>query len=215
MHFDLVELLKSFGPYAMFAIWGIVFTESGIFFGFFFPGDSLLFTAGVLASQGFMPIEILTIGVFFAATFGVSTGYWFGKTFGRRIFESGKLPLVKKHHIEAAEEFYKKHGKKTIILARFIPAVRTFAPIVAGIGKMDYRTFITYNIIGAMLWGTGLTLGGYFLGKLIPAKDVDKVLLPIVLVIIVVSVLPAISHVIADERKRKTHTTKESMKDPS
>lgn len=198
-----METLKNLGPYAMFAVWTIVYAESGLFFGFFFPGDSLLFTAGVLASQGMMPIVILAIGCFVAAVLGDSTGYWFGHTFGRKIFESGKLPLVKKHHIEVAEEFYKKHGKKTIILARFIPAVRTFAPIVAGIGKMDYRTFISYNIIGGLLWGVGMTLGGYFLGSLIPADQVDKYLLPIIFLIIVLSVIPALWHVIADKRKGK------------
>lgn len=202
MHFDLVETLKTLGPYAMFAVWIIVYAESGLFFGFFLPGDSLLFTAGVLASQGFMPIALLSIGCFICAVAGDSTGYWFGHTFGRKIFEQEKLPLVKKHHIEAAERFYKKHGKKTIILARFVPAVRTFAPIVAGIGSMDYKTFISYNVIGGFLWGMGMTFAGYFLGKLIPAHDVDKYLLPIVAIIIVVSVLPAISHVIADRKER-------------
>ena len=210
MHFDLVEILTSFGPYAMFAIWLIVYAESGLFFGFFLPGDSLLFTAGVLASQGFMPIAILAAGCFVAAVLGDSTGYWFGHTFGRKIFEKEKLPLVKKHHIETAEAFYKKHGKKTIILARFVPAVRTFAPIVAGIGSMDYKTFVSYNVIGGLLWGVGMTLGGYFLGRLIPAEDVDKYLLPIVLVIIIASVLPGVWHVIADKRER-AHAEKRSQ----
>ena len=208
MHFDLVEILKSFGPYAMFAIWLIVYAESGLFFGFFLPGDSLLFTAGVLASQGFMPIALLAIGCFVAAVLGDSTGYWFGHTFGRRIFEKEKLPLVKKHHIETAEAFYKKHGKKTIILARFVPAVRTFAPIVAGIGSMDYKTFLSYNLIGGLLWGVGMTFAGYFLGSLIPAEDVDKYLLPIVLVIIVASVLPGVWHVIADKKEKRAHADK-------
>lgn len=203
MHFDLVEVLKSLGPYAMFAIWLIVYAESGLFFGFFLPGDSLLFTAGVLASQGYIPITILAIGCFLAAVLGDSTGYWFGHTFGRKIFEKEKLPLVKKHHIETAEAFYKKHGKKTIILARFVPAVRTFAPIVAGIGSMDYKTFLSYNVIGGLLWGVGMTFAGYFLGALIPAKDVDKYLLPIVLIIIFVSVLPAVLHIIKDKQEKQ------------
>ncbi len=203
MHFDLVEVLKSLGPYAMFAIWLIVYAESGLFFGFFLPGDSLLFTAGVLASQGYIPIMILAIGCFLAAVLGDSTGYWFGHTFGRKIFEKEKLPLVKKHHIETAEAFYKKHGKKTIILARFVPAVRTFAPIVAGIGSMDYKTFLSYNVIGGLLWGVGMTFAGYFLGALIPAKDVDKYLLPIVLIIIFVSVLPAVLHIIKDKQEKQ------------
>lgn len=207
MHFDLIATLKSFGPYAMFVIWLIVYAESGLFFGFFLPGDSLLFTAGVLASQGFMPIALLSIGCFVAAVLGDSTGYWFGHTFGRKIFESEKLPLVKKHHIETAEKFYKKHGKKTIILARFVPAVRTFAPIVAGIGSMDYKTFISYNVVGGFLWGVGMTVAGYFLGSLIPAEEVDKYLLPIVLVIIVASVLPGVWHMVQEHRERQTSGT--------
>jgi len=207
MHFDLISILKTLGPYAMFAIWGVIYAESGLFFGFFLPGDSLLFTAGVMASQGFMPIAVLSIGCFIAAVLGDSTGYWFGHTFGRRIFEQEKLPLVKKHHLTTAEEFYKKHGKKTIILARFIPAVRTFAPIVAGIAKMDYKTFLSYNIIGGLLWGVGMSIGGYFLGSMIPADKVDRYLLPIILVIIILSVLPAISHVIGDKLKPKMPLT--------
>lgn len=203
MHIDLISILKTLGPYAMFAIWGVIYAESGLFFGFFLPGDSLLFTAGVLASQGFMPIAVLAIGCFVFAVLGDSTGYWFGHTFGRRIFESGKLPLVKKHHIETAEKFYQKHGKKTIILARFIPAIRTFAPIVAGIGKMHYKTFLSYNIIGGFVWGVGMTLAGYFLGSFIPADEVDKYLLPIVFLIVVLSVLPAVWHIVADKRKGK------------
>ncbi|MBP6994212.1 DedA family protein [Candidatus Woesebacteria bacterium] len=208
MHFDLIEILRSFGPYAMFAIWGIVFAESGLFFGFFLPGDSLLFTAGVLASQGFMPIVALAGGCFIAAVLGDSVGYWFGHKFGRKIFEEEKLPLVKKHHIETAEAFYKKHGKKTIILARFVPIVRTFAPIVAGIGSMNYQTFISYNLVGGFSWGVGMTLAGYFLGSLIPADDVDKYLLPIVAIIIIISVVPAIWHVIADKKEQKTNKEK-------
>jgi membrane-associated protein len=152
-----------------------------------------------------LSVGILAVGCFIAAVLGDSTGYWFGHTFGRKIFEQEKLPLVKKHHIETAEAFYKKHGKKTIILARFVPAVRTFAPIVAGIGSMDYRTFLSYNIVGGLLWGLGMTLAGYFLGSLIPAKDVDKYLLPIVLLIIILSVLPALWHVLSDKKERKTH----------
>jgi membrane-associated protein len=202
-HFDLVETLRNFGPYAMWATFAIVFAESGLFFGFFLPGDSLLFSAGVLASQGFMPISALAIGCFFSAVLGDQVGYWFGYKYGRKVFESDRLPLVKKHHIEKAEEFYEKYGKKTIILARFVPIVRTFAPIVAGIGKMDYKTFVTYNIIGGVVWGIGMTIAGYFLGSLIPADDIDKYLLPVILLIVVISVLPAVIHILQEKRKNK------------
>lgn len=208
MHFDLLETLKHLGPYAMWTTWAIVFAESGLFFGFFLPGDSLLFSAGVLSSQGFMPIVPLALGCFVAAVVGDSVGYWFGRRYGRGIFESEKLPLVKRHHLEKAEQFYDKHGRKTIILARFVPIVRTFAPIAAGIAHMDYHTFISYNIIGGVVWGIGVTLAGYFLGSLIPAEEIDKYLLPIILGIIVISVLPAVKHIL-DERK----PTKKADKD--
>lgn len=203
MHFDLIQILKDLGPFAMIATWAIVFAESGLFIGFFLPGDSLLFSAGVLASQGFMPIVPLAIGCFIAAVTGDSVGYWFGHKFGRRIFEEEKLPLVKKHHIEKAEQFYAKHGKKTIILARFVPIIRTFAPIVAGIGKMNYRTFISYNVFGGLIWGVGVTLGGYFLGGLIPADEIDKYLLPIIFLIIMISVLPAVWHIYQEKKAGK------------
>lgn len=212
MEHNLIEILKSFGPYAMYIIWAIVYAESGLFFGFFLPGDSLLFTAGVLASQDFFPIAILSTGCFISAVLGDSTGYWFGHRFGRRIFEEEKLPLVKKHHIETAEKFYEKHGKKTIILARFVPAVRTFAPIVAGIGNMKYSIFLSYNIIGGAVWSIGMTLAGYFLGNLIPADEVDKYLLPVVGVIIMLSVLPTIWHIIAEKREQKNPDVKLTMK---
>ena len=210
MHFDHIGILRDLGPYAMWAIFAIIFAESGLFFGFFLPGDSLLFSAGVLASQGFMPIGILCIGCFLAAVSGDSIGYWFGKKYGRGVFERESLPLVKKHHLEQAEKFYEKHGRKTIILARFVPIVRTFAPIVAGIAQMHYRTFISYNIIGGLVWAVGVTLGGYFLGSFIPADKIDKYLLPIILAIIVISVLPAVKHIL-DEKK----ASKKSSEDPA
>ena len=202
-HFDLLATLQAFGPYAMWAVFAIVFAESGLFIGFFLPGDSLLFSAGILASQGFIPIIPLTIGCFVAAVAGDSVGYWFGHTYGRKIFEEEKLPLVKKHHIEKAEAFYEKHGRKTIIIARFVPIVRTFAPIVAGIGKMDYKTFISYNIIGGLVWGVGMTIAGYFLGSFIPPDEVDKYLLPIIFLIVVISVLPAVYHIMQEKRSGK------------
>ena len=126
------------------------------------------------------------------------------------MFERESLPLVKKHHLEQAEKFYEKHGRKTIILARFVPIVRTFAPIVAGIAQMHYRTFISYNIIGGLVWAVGVTLGGYFLGSFIPADKIDKYLLPIILAIIVISVLPAVKHIL-DEKK----ASKKSSEDPA
>lgn len=199
LHFDLKGILQT---YSYFVIFPIVFAESGLLIGFFLPGDSLLFTAGFLASQGYMNIWILVFGCFISAVLGDSVGYSFGHKVGRRLFHKKKSWLFRPHHLEKAEKFYEKHGKKTIILARFMPVVRTFAPIVAGIAKMDYKTFVTYNIIGGLLWGVGLTLAGYFLGRAIP--DVDKYLLPILAVIIVVSIAPSVMHIL-HERKKSSH----------
>jgi len=188
---DLVEIIKTVGILGVFAI---VFAESGLFFGFFLPGDSLLFTAGFLASQGILNIYILVIGCCFFAILGDSVGYAFGKKIGPKIFNKEDSLLFKKDHLLKAKEFYEKHGKKTIILARFVPFVRTFAPILAGVGEMKYSTFISYNVIGGIFWATGVTLAGFFLGNIIP--DVDKYLLPIIALIIMVSALPAVYEVL-------------------
>ncbi len=171
----------------------IVFLETGVFFGFFFPGDSLLFTAGFLASQGYVSISVLLVGTFLAAIIGDSFGYGFGKKIGPKIFTREDSIFFNKNHIKKAQDFYEKHGKKTIILARFMPIIRTFAPIVAGIGNMHYRTFVAYNIVGAFLWTWSMLLLGYGLGALIP--DPDKYVLPVVIVIIVVSAFPGIKEV--------------------
>lgn len=192
--FDLVHIVQTAG---YFGITAIIFAESGLFFGFFLPGDSLLFTAGFLASQGYLNIVLLCVLTFVAAVTGDSVGYWFGKKVGPKIFTKEESFLFRKSHIEKTQKYFERHGKKTIILARFIPIVRTFAPILAGVGEMEYRTFITYNVVGGFLWAVGITVAGFFLGRIIP--DVDKYLLPIVLVIIFVSLLPAIKHIFSKE----------------
>lgn len=209
LHFDLKGILQT---YSYFVIFPIIFAESGLLIGFFLPGDSLLFTAGFLASQGYMNIWILAIGCFISAVAGDSVGYSFGHRVGRRLFHKKDSMIFRRHHLEKAEKFYEKHGKKTIIIARFVPIVRTFAPIVAGIAKMEYKTFLTYNIVGGFLWGVGVTVAGYFLGRLIP--DVDKYLLPIVGLIIVVSVLPTILHIIQEQKKGKRVDPLEELEPP-
>jgi len=187
VHFDLKELIQTVGYVGLFAI---VFAESGLFFGFFLPGDSLLVTAGLLATQGFFRIEILLVLLAFAAISGDSMGYWMGKKFGKRIFSREKSLLFDKKHLDRAHAFYEKHGGKTIILARFIPIIRTFAPIVAGIADMDYKKFLSFNLFGGLLWSWGMLLLGYFLGSVIP--DVDKYMIPIIGIIIFLSLLPPI-----------------------
>ena len=191
-------------------ITAIIFAESGLLIGFFLPGDSLLFTAGFLASQGVFNIALLCALSFIAAVTGDSVGDAFGKNIGPKLFTKEDSWLFHKKNLAKAQHFYEKYGVKTIILARFIPVVRTFAPIVAGIGNMHYKTFITYNIIGGLIWGIGVTLAGYFLGQLIP--DVDKYLIPIVLGIIVVSVLPTAIHVLLEMKKGKEEKNPSEMK---
>lgn len=183
---DLVSLIETIG---YFGVFGIVFAETGLFLGFFLPGDSLLFVAGFLSSQGFFSLPILILGIFLSGVVGNLFGYEFGRRVGPRIFSREDSLLFKKAHALKAQAFYDKHGPKTIVLARFMPIVRTFAPIVAGVANMQFRTFFIYNVIGALLWTLGLVLLGYWLGSVI---DVDHYLLPIILVIVFLSFLPAI-----------------------
>ncbi len=196
--FDLVTLIKTAGYLGVF---GMVFAESGLFFGFFFPGDSLLFTAGFLASQDFLNIWVLMLGSFVCAVAGDSVGYAFGRRVGPKIFSREDSRFFHKDHVKKAQAFYERHGKKTIVLARFMPIVRTFAPIVAGVGLMHYRTFLIYNIVGGALWSLGLTGLGYFLGSTIP--DVDRYLLPIIALIIFLSILPGLIHFARDWIRKK------------
>lgn len=201
-HFDLIETLKTianFGALGYFTMFSIVFAESGLFFGFFLPGDSLLFTAGLLASQGVFNIWILLPVLIIGAILGDNAGYWTGKKFGSWLMKQPDSFFFQKHHLIKAQRFYEKNGGKTLIIARFMPAIRTFAPIAAGIAKMEYNKFFFNNVVGGIFWATSMTIGGYFLGRIIP--DVDKYLLPIVAVIVLVSVIPAVLHMRSDHTK--------------
>jgi len=198
MHFDLIELIKTVG---LLGVWAIVFAESGLFFGFFLPGDSLLFTAGFLASQGFLPIWPLAVGCFIAAVVGDSVGYAFGKKVGPAIFTKEESLFFSKKNLARAEHFYETHGGKTIFLARFMPFIRTFAPIVAGVGRMKYKKFLAWNIGGGFVWAVGISVSGYFLGNFIP--NADRYILPIVGAIILSSVFPAIWHLLKDRESRE------------
>lgn len=195
MYLDLVELIQAGGYLGLFAI---VFAESGLLFGVFLPGDSLLFTAGFLASQGFLSLPLVIVTCVAAAILGDAIGYAFGRRVGRRLFERCDSRWFKRKHLLAAEAFYEKHGGKAIVIARFLPVVRTFAPIVAGVGDMRYRRFALFNVAGAVLWGAGVTAAGYLLGNAIP--DIDRYLLPMILAIIVVSALPGLAHLSASRR---------------
>jgi len=166
----------------------VVFAESGLFFGFFFPGDSLLFSAGLLASAGHFNIAYLFIGSFLCAFLGDNVGYWTGKKLGPKIFSKPKSFFFNKNNLDKTARFYDKYGKKTIVLARFVPIVRTFAPILAGVGNMKYNIFIFYNILGGFFWTFAMIFGGYFLGNHVP--NVDRYILPIIAVIILLSLIP-------------------------
>lgn len=183
--FDLLGIIGTAGYIGLFAI---VFAESGLFFGFFLPGDSLLFTAGFVASQGSLNIIILLISLVVAAILGDSVGYAFGRRVGPKIFTREESRFFKPAHVVRAHNFFLKYGKKAIFLARFLPIVRTFVPIVAGVAQMPYQEFLAYNIIGGASWVGSMLLIGYFLGSLLP--DAEKYLHVIVVAIIVLSFLP-------------------------
>lgn len=185
LHVDLPTLIKIIG-YVGIACF--VFAESGLFFGFFLPGDSLLFTAGLLAAEGYFSLSALVLVSFVAAVFGDSVGYWFGRKTGPMLFTREDTRFFKKSHVEKSRAYYEKHGPKTIILARFIPIVRTFAPIIAGVSGMEYKKFFAYNMVGGLLWTVSMPVLGYFLGTRIP--HIDAYILPIAFGIIVVSFIP-------------------------
>jgi membrane-associated protein len=187
----------------------IIFLETGFFFGFFFPGDSLLFTAGLLVSTGyltlgsspFLSLIVLLVGVFLAAVAGDSVGYAFGRKVGPALFKREDSRFFSKEHLARAQHFYDKYGARTIIIARFVPIVRTFAPIVAGVGQMEYKKFLRFNVIGGLAW-TLLLIGlGFGFGHVIP--EPDRYLLPAIGVIIILSILPAVREYVRQRRASK------------
>jgi len=182
-------------------IWAIIFAESGILAGFFLPGDSLLFTAGLLASAGTLNLYWLLIGGSIAAITGDSFGYYLGRKFGPKVFTKEDSKFFHKDHVEKARQYFTKYGPITIFLARFMPFIRTFAPVLAGVGRMEYGTFVFYNIFGGIFWVFSMTILGYFLGSIIP--DIDRFVLPIVGTIILVSVIPALIGIIRSRLKSR------------
>jgi len=205
--FELSEFAQNAGPWAaVLVLMAIIFAESGLLIGFFLPGDSILFTAGFLVHAGILhfDIHLLVFLLFVAAVAGDSVGYLFGRRVGRRIFNRPNSRLFRQENIQKAEEFYDKHGSKTIIIARFIPVVRTFAPIVAGVGKMEYKNFVLFNVIGALLWAVGITYAGYYIGAALESVGihVDTILLPIIAFIVLISVLPPAIHILKDKERR-------------
>ena len=190
------------------AITVIIFAECGLLIGFFLPGDSLLFTAGLFASQAGFGLDIWTLTILCgsAAIVGPLVGYWYGKALGPRLFNKEDSLLFRRRHLERAHEFYERHGGKALILARFMPVIRTFAPVVAGMASMGYRRFVVYTVVGAALWAVGVTWAGYFLGRAYP--DAAKYLEYIVAAIILASIAPPIIHLLRERQRSKARLTR-------
>jgi membrane-associated protein len=196
--FDIEAWLESGG---LFLLAAIVFAESGLFFGFFLPGDSLLFIAGFLSSDAggnvLPPLPIVALTVFVAAVAGDQVGYWFGKKVGPALFDRPKSRFFNPASVVKAQHFFDRYGAKTIVLARFVPIVRTFAPIVAGVGSMRYRTFLTFNVVGGLLWGVGITTLGYFLGEV---DWIEQNLEMAIILIVAISLLPMAIEILRHRR---------------
>jgi membrane-associated protein len=193
-----VRGLVQTGGYVALAI--IVFAETGLMIGFFLPGDSLLVTAGLFAAKGDLDIVVLNVLLITCAIVGDATGYYIGKKLGPALYRKEDSLLFKKKHLIATHDFYERHGGKTIIIARFVPIIRTFAPVVAGMANMGYRRFAAFNIIGGILWVFSMTMVGYSLIKLFP--DAEKHIHIIIVVVIFLSLLPGIIEVLRQRAKR-------------
>jgi membrane-associated protein len=192
---DLEKFIETVGYVGIFAI---IFSETGLLIGFFLPGDTLLISAGLLASREIVNIWVVVLVCFTAAVTGDATGYAIGHKVGRRLFQRPESRLFKPENVERAERFFQKHGGKAVILARFVPFVRTFVPVVAGVGAMRYRYFALYNVVGALLWAVGLSLFGYYLGDSVPG--LDKYIVPLALGGMVLSLIPSLIHLFRENR---------------
>ena len=186
---DPKNIFNSISPYGEVVAWLIVFAETGLLIGFFLPGDSLLFTAGVLAGQGRLELWLLLPGAFLAAVAGDQVGYVIGHRAGPRLFRRPDSRFFKQEYVARTEAFFEHHGPKAVVLARFVPIVRTFMPVLAGVGKMNRRLFTIYNLIGALIWAIGVTLLGYALGNAI-GSSIDTYLLPLIAIVILISMIP-------------------------
>ena len=180
--------LIRWGGYGLLAV--IVFTETGLLVGFFLPGDSLLITAGLVAAAGVLNIWWINVILIVAAVVGDSVGYAIGARLGPALFTREKSLLFNPRHVERTREFYARYGARTIVIARFVPIIRTFAPVVAGVGRMEYRKFLTYNVAGGVGWVLSMTWAGYLLGSVIP--NIDQYIHVVVVVVIVLSCLPIV-----------------------
>jgi membrane-associated protein len=192
--YDVKGLIDAAGPWAPLLVCIIVFIETGFFVGFFLPGDSLLVTAGVFAATGAVPLKWLLLPVMLCAIVGDQIGYWIGRAAGTTLYNRKDSFFFRKQHLQRAHEFYVKNGGKTVILARFVPIIRTFCPPVAGAAGMPYSTYLLYDICGGVLWVGGMILGGFFLGRSIP--NVSQKIHYVIAVVVVLSLLPAVISVL-------------------
>lgn len=210
---QLGMLVDQIGPIWVYAIlFAIIFSETGLLVGFFLPGDSLLFTAGLLASRPEIPIDILVLNVLLmnAAVIGDAVNYYLGLQMGEHVFEKGRLRFVKHDHLMAAKAFYERHGGKAIVLARFVPLVRTFTPFVAGVARMRYSYFAFYNIAGGVGWVLSMTMAGYLLGNIpLISRNFEKVVLLIVFVSVLPIMIGGFKHWFAARRASKATVPKQ------
>lgn len=209
--FDLAQFAQSAGPLAaILFVAFIIFAESGLLIGFFLPGDSMLFTVGILLQgagifKSSLNIYLVMLLLFCAAVIGDNVGYEFGKKMGPKLFKKPNSLLFRQSNVQKAQDFYDLHGGKTIIIARFVPIVRTFVPLIAGIANMNHKIFFVFNMIGGAIWTTSVLLLGYFLGALLTKMgiSVDTVILPIIAIILIASVLPAAYQVLKTKEQRR------------
>ena len=203
LHFilDVKGLIHWAGPWAPHVVCLVVFVETGFFVGFFLPGDSLLVTAGVFAATGEVPLKWLLLPVMLCAIVGDQIGYWIGRGMGMAIYKKEDSLFFKRRHLQRAHDFYEKYGGKTVILARFVPIIRTFCPPVAGAAGMPYGRYLTYDILGGVLWVGTMILGGYFLGRSIP--NISEKIHYVILVVIFVSLLPVVISILNARRGAK------------
>jgi membrane-associated protein len=197
--YDVEGIIRSAGPWAPWLVCVIVFIETGFFVGFFLPGDSLLVTAGVFAAAGVVPLKWLLLPVMLCAIAGDQIGYWIGRGAGATLYSRKDSFFFRKQHLQRAHEFYEKHGPSTIILARFVPIIRTFCPPVAGAAQMPYSTYLLYDIFGGVLWIGSMILGGYFLGRSIP--NISQKIHYVIAVVVVLSLLPAVISVLRAKKE--------------
>lgn len=197
-HLYNVESIIQWGGLAM--ICAIIFAETGLMIGFFLPGDSLLVTAGIFAAAGHLDLYSMMILVSLCAIGGDQLGYFIGQKTGPALFTKEDSLLFKRSHILRAQAFYEKYGAKTIVIARFVPVVRTFAPVVAGVGQMNYRRFVTYNVAGGILWVVSMVLTGYLVGAAVP--NINEHIHSVIAVVIFLSILPAIIEILRARRSK-------------